>query len=152
MFDHLSKFKFPKPIPYDDPTYVYLFQADHNNWYKIGISADIKRRLKDFATLPFDLVCIHHYLLPNRQKARDIEAALHKEFARNRVNGEWFKLDLDDVLWIQKVVTQRWVCLNHNDAAYISDWYDEDYEMSHEEQVREKTWCLENGIPYGGDL
>jgi hypothetical protein len=79
--------------------YVYFFQAD-NTHVKIGQSADPHRRLR---TLSHD---IGHRLtvigvMPSAD-ARVEEAAIHRDLAEHRLEGEWF-----DEAIVPKIETYR---------------------------------------------
>lgn len=69
---------------------VYLVEC--NGLYKIGISADINKRILGLQTAsPHPIKCIAYYKTVN--DARNVEAALHKVFAKYRMIGEWFDFE-----------------------------------------------------------
>jgi hypothetical protein len=77
--------------------FVYLMQAD-NGLYKIGMSADIKKRLKDINRDVPVRVRLIHYIASDYQGMA--EAYLHTRFKEEREKYEWFKLTQDQVNWI----------------------------------------------------
>lgn len=83
--------------------YVY-FIADWNdekkmpNTVKIGMTgkADINARLSSLQTgNPFKLKVIAAVALENAEMASQCEKLLHSKFRSHRLNGEWFKYDLE---------------------------------------------------------
>lgn len=72
-----------------------LYLIECQEFFKIGIANDVLRRLESLATgNPFELrlVAIYGY-----ENAQIVEAALHQRFSAQRVRGEWFKLNDDDL-------------------------------------------------------
>jgi len=78
--------------------YVYILKASTGH-YKIGCTSNPKNRktMLDIL-LPFkvETVCIIA-----TDDMYTFEANLHKDFAAQRVNGEWFDLDAEDVEYIK---------------------------------------------------
>ena len=73
---------------------VYIIQGDR--YFKIGVSKDVNSRLValDATLLPFELKIIA--TLPT-DRAFELESSLHERFSLQRVRGEWFDLDLEDI-------------------------------------------------------
>ena len=66
---------------------LYLVQA--GDFYKIGISHDVNKRLAGLQTGNCHKVtCLAYY--QTQQPASKVERALHKLFDKYRMNGEWF--------------------------------------------------------------
>lgn len=82
--------------------YVYLLRGQ-NGLYKIGLSKDAERRLKNFEGLPFD---VDYICVIESEDMRGLEASLHKRFAAKRVKGEWFDLDAEDVDYIRSLTLE----------------------------------------------
>lgn len=77
--------------------YVYLLECEQGEFYKIGRTNDLNRRMDQFGIqLPFKISLRHTIKVPDMVCA---EAALHSKFASRRTNGEWFKLSIEDVDW-----------------------------------------------------
>jgi hypothetical protein len=74
---------------------VYLIRGNDNR-YKIGISVDPRKRLKQLQTGNHDeLTIIHTYESVNASK---IETTLHNRYSHARKIGEWFDMSLSDEL------------------------------------------------------
>lgn len=72
---------------------VYLLKS--GEFYKIGRSDDIERRVKQIATsLPEKLTLIHSI---RTDDTSGIEAYWHRRFDEQRANGEWFQLSQSDI-------------------------------------------------------
>lgn len=80
------------------PGYVYLIQSE-NGQYKIGKSNNPSQRCKIFGLkLPFKVELIHLVKTDDMSK---LETELHKHFASQRINGEWFSLSPEDIDYIK---------------------------------------------------
>jgi hypothetical protein len=81
--------------------YIYLLRAakPFDECYKIGRTADPKRRLTDFGVkLPYSVTPL---MVTKVEDMFEEEAWLHRQFASVRVDGEWFKLSDRDVAAIR---------------------------------------------------
>lgn len=81
---------------------VYIVFADGK--YKIGYSTDWGKRKKSYSTHLPDPVLICCHKTPD---AFEIEEYLHNYFRDDRVNGEWFDLDSDQVLEAMVFIYER---------------------------------------------
>ena len=80
--------------------YVYLFNIDKTNTYKIGITNDIEIRKKQIGLkMPYELIFLHSI---KSDYTKEVEKELHKKFKKQRINGEWFELSLSDVDFIKE--------------------------------------------------
>ena len=69
---------------------VYLIEC--NGLYKIGISADVNKRVKGLQTgSPHLVTCVAYYT--TAQPAITVEKKLHKLFDKYRMIGEWFDFE-----------------------------------------------------------
>lgn len=81
--------------------YIYLFEcvSDYDDTsYKIGYTRnkDFKRRIRGLQTGNKDkITCVDHFCT---KFGRKVETALHNFFSYKRKNGEWFYLELEDVV------------------------------------------------------
>lgn len=96
-----TKVKSEKPPKFrrKQPGHVYLIQAATDEaLFKIGRTKHLPSRLKTIGLkLPFEVKLVHSIEVEDSVLA---EASLHNRFATKRMNGEWFKLDREDVEWI----------------------------------------------------
>ena len=76
--------------------HVYLIQSLEEGYYKIGVSKNPKKRIKQLQTgNSSELKLIETY--PS-EYANKIEISLHGILSHNKKEGEWFDLSLDDEL------------------------------------------------------
>jgi len=85
------------------PTIVYIITTDeYAGIFKIGITNDIQRRLRDMQTAcPFMLFAFRSYTVINPMA---VEAMLHSFFHKKRLCGEWFKLNATDLQYIDEAM------------------------------------------------
>lgn len=77
--------------------FLYVLGDNYGN-YKIGITKDVAKRLSTYKThMPYDPVIIKIVFCNG---VRSVEKAIHNKFKSNRLNGEWFKLGQDDLLYL----------------------------------------------------
>ena len=88
--------------------YVYMMVSEINEWpgferpnrsysaFKVGISDCPNGRLSTFKTsIPFSLWIERTWKLPSREAAGAIERTFHREYAAQRLSGEWFYSSVD---------------------------------------------------------
>jgi hypothetical protein len=79
-------------------TFVYLMKNTRNGYYKIGRSKKPGYREKTLQAEEPEIV------LEWKLEARpEDEKHLHQMFAKKRIRGEWFELEIDDVRWIKSL-------------------------------------------------
>ena len=78
-----------------DRTLVYLIQS--LNYYKIGMTSNLPRRLSSFKTANPNIQLIAKSKWMNRTAAIWLESSLHTKYAHKRIAGEWFELGSKDV-------------------------------------------------------
>jgi Meiotically up-regulated gene 113/Homing endonuclease associated repeat len=95
----------PAPVraPAELPTHqnyghVYLLRA--GEYYKIGQSSDLEKRVKAINVALPDKATLEHAI--STDDPPGIEAYWHRRFADRRMNGEWFKLSRADILAFKK--------------------------------------------------
>ena len=81
-------------------SYIYLIESitDYEHVYKIGYTKNknIKKRLSSIKTGNHGVVKLV-YLFETKHN-RKVELAMHKKYHTERLNGEWFEIDLTDVV------------------------------------------------------
>ena len=87
------------PIEQPDNQYVYLMLNKRNNYIKIGKSIRPAFREKTLQADEPDIEVITFWKAPST-----LERQLHKQFALKRQRGEWFKLNLKDLMQIKKIM------------------------------------------------
>lgn len=96
--------------------YLYLFDTWDNReclysrieYYKIGISEDYEKRLKQIQSCnPFHISLSAYIYFETIEQARNMEKELHDKFDSKRINGEWFQLDFNDLELIYKYIRNR---------------------------------------------
>ena len=70
-------------------TYIYFLYAPYSNVIKIGITRDIKQRLRDIGAASPEPLILLKLILGNFKKER----ALHERFKNYRQHYEWFTLN-----------------------------------------------------------
>jgi hypothetical protein len=77
-------------------TILYVIAMEGTDFIKIGIASNVKKRLKALQTgNPIKLNIEMSLRVDN---ANELEYELHRAFANSRVLGEWFKLDVGQVM------------------------------------------------------
>lgn len=89
---------------------LYILQNGDTNQYKIGITNNLNRRLKQLQSgCPYDLKVIKIWTHYDRKVIAKYERVLHKFFTkcgcRIRNNGEWFILTRPDIFQLCKPQT-----------------------------------------------
>ena len=75
--------------------YIYLISDSNTYYYKIGISNNPEKRLKQLSTGNQSKLKIIHKILCENYSA--VEKALHNKYNFNKINLEWFELTDNDV-------------------------------------------------------
>lgn len=82
------------------PGFVYLIGIN-NEYYKIGLSLNVKDRVMSLQTAqPYKVDIIH---IIATQHAPRLEVLLQSHYDAQWVSGEWFKLDEDQVIAIRSI-------------------------------------------------
>lgn len=80
-------------------SYVYFFYSDGR--VKIGKANDVNKRYKTTKTYcPTELEILGQIECANETEAFELEKSLHEQYSSLRDNGEWFKMDKEEVLKI----------------------------------------------------
>lgn len=86
------------PIEYQfNWCYVYLMRDNTNSYHKIGISNKPEYREKTLQSEKPSIEMLACKKFPTRKIAEAIESALHTAYSQQRVRGEWFNLNDEDV-------------------------------------------------------
>ncbi len=78
-------------------SYIYVIGADQPP-YKVGISQDPKRRLKNLQTGHPQKLRIHSLRETSADKTKLLESVIHHHLRFHRTHGEWFNMSLENVL------------------------------------------------------
>lgn len=71
--------------------YLYMFKSG-KNMYKIGVTADVERRLKELNDRPYPVKLFAVSDVPF-YRAFEVEREMHEIHKDDRINGEWFEID-----------------------------------------------------------
>jgi predicted GIY-YIG superfamily endonuclease len=85
-------------------SFVYVIFNKVSNLYKIGITSQIKHRLRQLRTqsgCEIDLVLLLQLHTGYDEDAVMVESLLHEYFKQKRTFGEWFNLDIKCLLSIR---------------------------------------------------
>lgn len=74
--------------------FVYLIRLSENSYYKIGVTKNINKRIKELQTGNAEQI----YLVESFESihAYKIEKALHYFYSNKNKNNEWFEFTLED--------------------------------------------------------
>jgi hypothetical protein len=75
----------------------YIIKANH--YYKLGISKNIKKRIKSYTEMPYEIQYIYYKEVNNYKK---VELYIMEYFNSKRIKREWFRLNKDDIVWLKK--------------------------------------------------
>ncbi len=73
--------------------YIYVIRKDESNYYKIGRTNNIERRIKQLQTSNSEI--LYPVKIIKTKGAAETETAIHKKYKHHQVNGEWFFLKLN---------------------------------------------------------
>ncbi|GET35912.1 GIY-YIG nuclease family protein [Microseira wollei] len=78
-------------------SYVYLIHEVGTNYYKIGITVNLNKRISQLQTGSANQLKYLHYIQISNRK--EVEKALHTKYKTRRVrrNGEWFEFSNQEV-------------------------------------------------------
>lgn len=80
---------------------VYVINAIGTNRYKIGYSKNLNARLKAFRTaLPYKIDLVFYVITKHHAS---LEKHLHIDFKDNRVIGEWFEFENEDISKVEAI-------------------------------------------------
>ena len=77
-------------------SYIYIIGSNKPP-YKVGISKNLNRRLRNLQTgYPYPLQ-IHHTIETDISQTKLFETILHRNLKHYKTNGEWFDISLNDL-------------------------------------------------------
>lgn len=85
-----------------DKGYIYLFECGGK--YKIGLSRDVERRIKELDYRPFTINLIAKSRLLT--DPFNVERELHERYTKNKLTGEWFTLSENQVNEIKRYLNE----------------------------------------------
>lgn len=86
--------------------YIYLLRLHQSDNiyecpYKIGRTINVDQRFQQLANmLPYKTTIVHTAWSSDTVADEEL---LHQKFAHKRLNGEWFKLDEDDLVYLLRL-------------------------------------------------
>ena len=106
---------------YDKSGYIYLICDPVKDFFKIGITTGtIENRIKELQTGNAGELFIRDYF--HSDTIFKLEELLHTKFRSKHVHGEWFKLDVQDVVHFKETCEQLQETAH---MLYESTLYDE---------------------------
>ena len=100
--------------------HVYLIQSLENSYYKIGVSRNPKRRIKELQTgNSSELKLVESY---QSEFADKIERTLQRRYSHLRKEGEWFDMGIsNEVSFIKECqkIEETFVFLKKNNNVFI---------------------------------
>jgi hypothetical protein len=92
--------------------YLYLIQQKGSNYFKVGISGNVKRRLENLQSgNPHKLYIVRYWKISNRI----IETLVHNVLAEYHVHLEWF--DIDDIVKVLALIEEVIKRYDHRDRC-----------------------------------
>lgn len=82
--------------------YLYLLECEGR--YKVGLSKDVERRIKELNRKPFKLKLITKSRLLD--EAYTYEQKLHRTLDKYRIEGEWYLLDKDTIEYVKNRIEE----------------------------------------------
>jgi hypothetical protein len=76
--------------------YVYFIKYQSTDAIKIGMSTNIINRLNNIKTSNTDKMFLIGYIYTEQYNS--LERTLHKQYKENRLTGEWFNLNINQVI------------------------------------------------------
>jgi hypothetical protein len=96
-------------VPKDDEVemvHFYLIQEGDSVWHKMGISADVPDRRASLSTgNSSELYIVLTIPFYSRRLAKSFETYMQIYFINNQKRGEWFELDANDLLLVERLGT-----------------------------------------------
>ena len=84
---------------------VYVLACNDFKYLKIGMTKNLKQRMSNLQSgCPFDLFL---FLTIRTNQPREVETYLHNELSRFRVRGEWYSLNDEQLLFLEKFSRNR---------------------------------------------
>ena len=77
---------------YNKKSFLYMLRAGNTDYYKIGVSVDIKKRMQSLQIGNPHRLTIYESVYT---KCRYLEGEIHRKLKQYRVQGEWFHFDKD---------------------------------------------------------
>lgn len=82
--------------------YIYVIKC--NQYYKIGLAKNLSSRLSAIQSgSPYSIQCIVKFKC---SEPKYCESMLHEIFNGQKIRGEWFLLDKQDILFIKQYLSR----------------------------------------------
>ena len=77
--------------------YIYIIGTDRPP-YKVGISTNPQKRLRELQTGHPERLHVLHEQPTQSDRTRLLERVIHRHLKHRRLEGEWFDMDLEDLV------------------------------------------------------
>ena len=77
--------------------YIYVIGSDQPP-YKVGISVNPQKRLRELQTGHPERLRVLHEQETEYDRTRLLERVIHRHLKHHRCEGEWFQMDLEDLI------------------------------------------------------
>lgn len=78
-------------------SYIYVIGSEHPP-YKVGISRNPERRLRDLQTGHPEKLILHHKQSTDAARTKLLETVIHRNLHLHRTHGEWFDIPMENLL------------------------------------------------------
>jgi hypothetical protein len=129
--------------------YMLLCEEEQRIYVKIGSSVDPIKRLKQLTTgCPLQPEVLAVVELPGKQRANNLEHALHLALEQWRSSGEWFKFQQSD----RQVFNDIWrpILQTHSSPGWRLAWTKVSIPELRQEYERQRALSLKKSRQCGG--
>jgi predicted GIY-YIG superfamily endonuclease len=86
--------------------YLYIIQAKGTDYFKIGITNDLKKRLSTLQTgSPIKLYLVRYYLIYT--DANKLEKLIHNYLSEYHIHLEWYSISISKLKDIEMIINKH---------------------------------------------